>query len=480
MGIFGLGSGIDFSLFIDQIIKAETDRLVRTVGRREVKAQSEQLTFTNIRGALQSLDTSVKDLKIAQDFKTKVAKSSDPNVFTAIATLNAPVQSVKLTVESLATNEVSRTSFTGVDDVVHNGADTTISITVRGVEHELNIPGNSTFSEIANIINGAKIGVTANVYDSKDGTANPARLSITDNKLGIFSTEMDPPPNVTFDFSNLDTAIDDPEVAVEPQNTEVILNGESIFSQGHTLVGIIPGVNVSLLSAAPGQEKTLTVQETTGDSSKRIQTLVERFNEVVGIIRKATFIDPSDPNQAPQGGASTLRSILTRLQGAITGVVEGLPDTVSVRSLADLGVKTASFNADSPQSNGLLEFNAGQFNAQINNNFDDVVKFFEGFTEDAITYKGFADKMMEVMGGFLRSPDGSVTAKLSSLGETLKRLNEDKLRAIDRINAKEEMLTGKFARLEAQLAQLNGQQGQLTAAIESINNNNRFIANRSR
>ena len=119
--ISGLGSGIDFSAYVQAIISAEQQKAANTIGKREIVAQSAQLAYNNVKGALQSLSALIKGFKFSDGLKVKTAKSSDSEVFTGTAQLSALVQSVQLRVESLANNEVSRTSFTGVENIVHSG-----------------------------------------------------------------------------------------------------------------------------------------------------------------------------------------------------------------------------------------------------------------------------------------------------------------------------------------------------------------------
>ncbi|PIR23478.1 MAG: hypothetical protein COV44_02550 [Deltaproteobacteria bacterium CG11_big_fil_rev_8_21_14_0_20_45_16] len=477
--ISGLGSGIDFSAYVQAIISAEQQKAANTIGKREIVAQSAQLAYNNVKGALQSLSALIKGFKFSDGLKVKTAKSSDSEVFTGTAQLSALVQSVQLRVESLANNEVSRTSFTGVENIVHSGVDTTITITVRGEPHTVDVPSGSKLSDLVGLINSAKIGVTAASYDSGDGTATPARLTITDNLLGDPDNNAGT-DNISVDLSNLDAGIVDPTVVTTAVNTGVIINGESVTTDSHTLADVIPGVTLKLLSADPGVDKTLTVQESTADASKNVENMLNKYNEVVALIRQTIQYDPNAETQTNlMAGDATLRNVLTRLQSSITSTVSSLPESVSIRSLADLGVKTL-FDGDNGSTNGQMNFEPTVFNQKINTSYDDLIKFFEGFTEDSVTYKGFADTMTDVMDSFLAAPNGSIISKLSSLDSQLRQIADEKQKVIERILAHEEALTMKFARLEGQLSKLNSQGSALTSALESVALNSKAIANRSK
>lgn len=480
LGISGLGSGIDFSKYIDAIIQADSQKLLNTVGRQEVQAQSEQVVFNNVKSAMGQLESTIKGFKFSQDFRVKTVSSSDSDVFTATAQNSAPNQTFEFTVEALAESELNGQSFESLDSVVHNGADTTITINVRGEDKDISVPSGTTVQELANIIENAGIGVSATAFDTLDGSGHPVRLHIIDDKTGEYE---DGPPNISFTawssaLDNVAAVSDssDPSISVAGANAEIQVGGTSVFSENNVFSGVIPGVTITVKSADPGVTKSMTIAESTENAQQKIQSLVDAYNQVVAVLRQATFFDPSLEQQTnPTAGDSTLRNVLTRLQSAITSTIPTLPESSQFKSLADLGVES-TFDAQNPSANGQLTFDANAFNEALDDNFDDVVNFFEGFTEDSVEYKGFADSLIGVMDSFLGTPNGAITAKLNSLDSELRRLADEKQKQLERIAAKEERLTQKFARLESQLAGLGAQQSALSAALDSVKLNNQAIA----
>lgn len=93
---------------------------------------------------------------------------------------------------------------------------------------------------------------------------------------------------------------------------------------------------------------------------------------------------------------------------------------------------------------------------------------------------GFGRKATELIESFVNSTDGVLTTKMNSLATTLKDLGDEKASAMERLVQMESDLTKKFARLETQLAKLNGQQSQVQAAVQSLQLTNTAIANRRR
>lgn len=485
-GISGLGSGIDWQLYIDSAIKAETDALARTIGRREVRNTAVLTAFSNVKGVMDQLNTSVKGFAFAQDFKDKTVSVSDSSVATGTATLSANAQSIDLFVETLATNEEQTITAETVDSVIHNGAETTVTINVRGEDKTVEIGSGTTLSDMATSINSANIGVTAIVYDSGDGTSDPARLVLVDDSLG---EEAEGEDNIQFADASFFDLLDNLESGDvtktrTAQNTEVLINGQTVVRENHTLSDVLPGVTLKLKNEHtsadnPDDPIKITIQEDTSGASSKMEDFVSRYNEVATMLKQALRFDPNgDPSANPTSGNSTLRSVMSRLQNAMTSTLE-LPDDTDIRSLSDLGVETI-FSSEDSSENGLLEFDASKFKSALDSNYDDVIRFFEGFEEEGVEYSGFAEKLEGVMNSFLDSTNGSINTKIDSLNQELKDLSDQKQRKLERIAAKEERMTAKFARLESQMAKLNSQQSALESAIQSINLNNKAISNRKK
>lgn len=476
--ISGLGSGVDWNLYIDSIIKGESDRLARTIGTKEVKATAIQTVFSNIRGAMQGLRSAVRDFTFAGDFKKKSVTSSDSDIVTATANLSALVQSFQMEVVQMATLEQHRLAFKGEDEIV-TAAEASITINVRGKEHIIEVPPGTTFRELRDLINAEDIGVTVTVYDSKDGSETPVRMTIQDKTLGDYDDDPDT-DNITFDISGLDQVETEFTRITKAQDSIVRINGEEVHRDSHIISDVVPGVTFQILKESPKTSVTLTVKESTSDAKDKLTNLVDRYNEVVGLLKSALAFDPKAGVQtSPTAGNSTLRNILTRLQSTFTSEVSTLPDENTIRSLADLGIET-EYSKGEAGNNGMLSFDAAKFDKVLADKYEEVIEFFQGIVGESERLEGFAGKASNLMESFLNSTDGVITQKIQSLGEELKELNEKKLKKLDQLANKEERLVKQFARLETQLARLNNQQSQLSSAIQSLNLNNQYIANRRR
>jgi len=487
MGISGIGSGVDWGQYVDAIVKAEQQAIANTLGRREVVSSAQKTVFANAKGTIDALAAAIRNFKFSGEFKVKSVTSSNSDFITGTASLAATKQTLKVEIEKLAQSEVQRYTFASLQDSVTN-SDTSISVTVRGVAHTIEIPAGTTFEGLRDKINAARIGVTAAAFNSDDGTGEPARLTISDNVVGD-QDNVDTTANVTFDFSTLlgtlSTQDDDTNPVTashfirKAQNANVRINGDLVVRNTNTISDVIPGVTLNLLQAEDGTEFTINIVESTKDAAAKVKDLVDKYNDVLKLLKSSVVYDPNLSQQTnPTAGDSTLRNVMSRLQSGFMQQITSLPNATGViRSLSDLGV-TSTFNSSDPASNGVLSFDATKFNAALNSNYDKVVQFFEGLDADGTQYKGWADTLDEVMKTFTGGSTGAITGKIASLDSDLKRITDEKIKKLERLSAKEERLRAKFARLEGQLAALNQQQSTLTQSIQALSLNNQAIANR--
>jgi flagellar hook-associated protein 2 len=477
--ISGLGSGIDWSAYIQSVRTAKESALQRTLGKKSSKLTSETSVFQNVQSISTTFQNNVKGFQFSRDFLTKTVTSSDSTVVTGTASLAASNQSNTISVEQLATNENWQAQFSGVSNSVTSSAQT-LTITVRGTAHVLNVTAGTTLTQLADQINAAAIGVSASVFDTGAGGATPARLSITDSLTGKSNSDQTAGINFNLGFSSTLTALATADFGVAPvvegKDSQVKVNGssETIYRDTNTLTDVLPNVTLSLLSADPGVQKTLTVASNTDNGTTKIQDFITKYNTLIKELKKDLKFDLSkaaagQDQTNPTAGNSTLRSILDQLQSAVLSTVSTLPASYTIRSLADIGVTSTYTTADSAD-NGMLTLDSTKLSNAMASNFDGVVAFFEGVTQGGVTYNGFSQKIADVLDSFLNSTQGSLTAGIKSIATQNLRLSDDLQKKLDQIQREEDTLKDRFARLETQLSQINSQGDQLNAVFASLTN----------
>jgi len=495
----GLGSGIDWTNYINSIRKAQEGALARTIGRAQAKNAAQTTVFANVKGLMSPLKSAIAGFGYVGDFKSKTVSSSDSTIITGSANLTATNQSATVSVEANATNEVWHLEHTGINDSV-SSVGGTFSINVRGVATDITVESGTTLAQLSQKINDQNLGVTASVF-STGGTAPSARLSIQDNNLGKYNANQTAGTNfnITVGSPSGDLTALNPSAGLavrdgdgvapgfqpitEGRDSMIYVNGNTtdpIYRDTNTISDVLPGVVLNLHGKAPGVAKSISVSTSINQAAPKIQNLLKKYNDVIVSIKRAIAYDLSLEEQTnPTAGDGTLRSLLSQLQNAFTSIVEPIPGGNAVKSLAELGV-IRSKNTESGGGDGQLELDEARLNSVISENFDHLVEFFQGGTLAGSTEKftGFTKKLSDVMDSILSTTTGSLTGKINSLSEQSKRLNDDLRAKLEKLSVNEGRLKDKFARLEVQLNKLNSQGSALTAAVQSISLNNQAIANR--
>lgn len=479
----GIGSGIDWTAFINKVVTVETQAVQRTLYRKQVVASAAKTTYAGIQGMLDALRTTASGFTYAKDFKTKSVTSSDSSVLTGIATVTAINQSATVRVEQLATNEKWIASFTGVSDSV-TATDGQLVINVRGAAKTVDVAAGRTLTELADDINAAHIGVTATVFSVSDGSSNQARLVLTDDSTGQADADNTTwHQNISFTSSTLTgLATGAFTNQVQGADAKAIINGTTVYRDANEVADVLPGLTLTLLKADPGVDKAITVTESTADAASKIGDFVARYNSLIDALKKAVAFDSSGASASnPTAGDYTLRGVLSQLTGSVTGSVRTLPGDATITSLADIGIST-KFQAANGAENGHLMFDPAKFSAALASNFDGVVEFFEGKTvgaaETEIKYQGFGEYFYKVANSFLEAGTGSISTRIANLDEEYSRLDKEITVKMDRIKHKQEFLKSKFAHLESVLSKLAARQNSMSSLLGSIALNNQAIAGR--
>ena len=491
--ISGLGSGIDWTNYLNSIYTAETNALSRTLGARQVKVSAQQTAMSQVKSLIEAFKGQLSNFEFVGDFKSKLLNTSNSTQVIGSASLTAINQSATVLVDRLATNETWTGKFSAVDAQVNSsGVDQTFTITVHGEDKVITVPSGSTLTDLTNLINNGNYGLSATVFNSNDGTAEPIRLSIVDNTTGKFNPDQTAGVNFNLAFaSTLDvtpTGLVGGTPTIEGTDSRVYMNQspaavgscvDPIYRDGNVLDNVIPGVTLTLNSARTSTTDwvTLTVTESTNDASSKIASLVKSYNTMIGALKQAVAYNPNEDVQSnPTAGDSTLNGVIQSLQNSVMRALTTLPEGSTITSLTDIGITSKYNTSGNSSGNGQLEFDQAKFTSLLQSNYDDVVAFFQGKTVDTNQFEGWAKRVKTTVDSLIAPIDGVVTSKITSLEQQYKDLNEEITTKVERINAKQERLKSQFARLEAQLGALNSQQSALQSALNSIALNNQAIA----
>jgi flagellar hook-associated protein 2 len=182
---------------------------------------------------------------------------------------------------------------------------------------------------------------------------------------------------------------------------------------------------------------------------EKVQKFVDSTNAALQFIQDQNKLDSKsygDPKKA-LGGDVTIQALESRIRSLIQDTQN--TGSKSVQRLSDVGIE---FNR-----NGLLNFNGEKFDKKLEDNFDDVALLVSG----SGGLDGFANEMISLVDGVVRSGDGLITLREGNLQRQVDQLNRQKEVEEDRVQKKLERVKSQFARAEGAIEQMRSMAGSL-------------------
>jgi flagellar hook-associated protein 2 len=338
-------------------------------------------------------------------------------------------------------------------------------------ERTITLNASDTVDEIVESINDAGIPVTASIINSGGGPT-PIQLVFSSEIAGIAGDLLVDDEGFGLDLVTLTEARDAQVLfgSGDPATATLIQRNSNFIAN------VLPGVTMTLLSASD-DPVTLTVNRDTAAIEERIAGFVAAFNDAVGRIDQYDFFDVDTEERGPLLGnptTSRVRAALFRtLQQRATGI-----DT-QYEYLSQVGITVG-------RGGETIEFNREKFQTAYGNDPEAVENLFTAFqgtsnaTEEIVegvtvtttgqTYSvlGFGDLFDQLLDGITNSIDGSVTLADEALQGQID-LTNSRIEAFDeRLAARRARLEQQFAAMESALARLTSQQNAILSLAGNL------------
>jgi flagellar hook-associated protein 2 len=234
------------------------------------------------------------------------------------------------------------------------------------------------------------------------------------------------------------------------QDSVVLLDGVArLTSHNNVIEDAIEGVDLTLKGkSGPNQTPAEIGVEYDRQGVRRdIENFVAAYNSFYQTSQSLASIDPLTGQKGPLAGDSTVRSADARLKSVFSTQIEKAPE--NLKSLTEFGITTTR--------QGTLEINYDMLDRQLNNNFNELEKFFGGNT-------GFAKRIEDAIHG-ITGITGSIRTRERSLTEQNYRLNDDQLALDRRMESLEARTHAKFSAMQDATGKMQGQLGALMSAL---------------
>ena len=378
----GIGSGLLTSELLENLVNAE-----RVPGERRLDSQKELVdaklsAFGEVSSAISQLNTSMKALNSVSAFNASTATSTNQDALTATASSIAGNGNYSVNIQQLAQQHTIATqSYSSINEAIGTGVLTfrfgTTDIdefdVYQGFEVNADKPSrnviisssNNTLAGMRDAINEADIGVQATIVDDGSGF----RLLLTSKDSGadnsIQLTGSGSAGMTAFNFNQLSQTATQTQAAQDAQFT---VNGLAITREDNLVVGVIPGVTLTLKETTNGPVN-LAVSKDPAALLEKMQTFVDSYNQLKQLGDTLTAFN-ADAGESGQGSLLTGDAALRRMMSEINSTLRSFNTSLDVRSLAEVGISTDQF------SDYQLKLDAAKFRTAFTANPSAVTSLF--------------------------------------------------------------------------------------------------------
>jgi len=454
----GIGSGLDVKSIVSQLVALERRPLT------QLQAQGSQLaskisTWGTIRSQLSGLQDAARALSTGTAWSARSFTSSNTAALTGSASAAASAGSFNVSVNSLAQQQVVRTSA-GLPAGAAIGQAGSLEITLgswsgstfsaSGSAVTLAVSSTDTLGTVAQNINNLNAGISATVVRAGGQDNLILRSAETGAARGFQIRAFDdaaPPNPITtgtglgaLAYASGPTGFFGMSLSQPARNATATIEGIAVSSPNNTVSDAISGLTLQLV-AETTTPVTVTVAQDLSDARTRIQNFVDAYNTLTTNLAHSTRFDQGSQTAGPLQGDSTAVGMLNTLQRMVGG--SGPASNVFAR-LSDVGIEI--------QRNGSLRVNPERRDLALQSP-SALQAFFAAPGSDPTT-SGLARRFSDYAFGALAT-QGKLTERTAALQRSVERNNDAIDRLNDRVQRTEARLLQTYSALDTQMASLN-------------------------
>jgi len=391
------GQGFDVAGTVNQIV-ANLQTVETPWKTRLTDLQARDNALSSL-GA--QLSTLTNDLLALTDFQgtmaAKTGSSSDSSVLQlSFASATAIAGTHTIVVQNLAQTSSAASDAIRASDVL------TGSITFRvgnGDWQTVNVGDSftqATLSGLSAAINAADLGVQASIVTNADGSQRLTLVSRTPGAVGqITIADSTNNPGSPTTLADTTTPDDNAGLGLKTvqKGVDAVMNvdGVEVTSATNTVSNAIPGVTFQLLStgasaSSVGSSSAESVQVVIANDTASVESAINAFvNDYNATIKAVNAQEGKDAS----GNAEALygTSVLAQLQQGLQSAFSASFGAGTISSLISIGI-TATATAD-----GTISLDLDTLSNALNNNFNQVVSFFQDTGKFGSTFRHTLDSL---------------------------------------------------------------------------------------
>ncbi len=429
----GLASGLDTNAIIDKLVQIESQPIT-DLQKRQSALNSQVSALGDIASKISALDSAAAAL--GSGGVLGVTATSSNTGFTATPSSSAMAGRYSVQVQQLATAAKARSQAFAAGSAPVTGG--TLTLTVMGRAYDpITITDGESLADVASAINGSGAPVSAVILS--DGANSYLSLTNRDTGYPLAGAPGDAlsiaysPTGSAGQALNLSLLLDAQGKPAE--NAQVIVDGLTFTRQNNTLTDVIPGTTLAL-RAQGGATEDLVLSNDAGATQTKLRTFVDAYNAVIGAVQKQLDVNDTTDRSKSLAGDFTIRNLQASLQQLMTSQV----GTGSVRTLADLGVKTSKDGSLSIDPT-VLQSALAQSPSALNTIFSDRTQGL------AALVHSLTRTQTDPVNGLLTLESQGLTGQSSAIDDQVARMQT-------RIDGFRQLLVDQFTAMESVVSQL--------------------------
>jgi flagellar hook-associated protein 2 len=463
----GAGSGIDTAALVQQLVDAQFANKNAALTKKDDALTAELSSLSQLKSAVSGFSTALNTLSKGGTLTTQPT-SSNTNILKASALPGASLSGLNATVEvrQIASSQVATSATPFADKSVPlgtgkltlsfgtavtdgNGAMT--DFTARGTPIDITIDStNNTLDGIAAAINAKNAGVTASVLSDADGSRLVLK-GATGSGQAFTLTATEDAGHEGLAALNIGKGATGTTLTSSAADAIVAVDGVAVRWSTNSVKGLIPGVQLDLVSAQVGTKVNIGSTPPTAGLQQAVTDFVDTYNQLYAMLKDAT-----DATSGPLRSDTATKTLMRQLQqltvsSLVPGGAAGDPSTLS-----GVGVST---NRD-----GTLSLDSNKLAAQLIDHPDAVEAMFR-------TGAGLPAALGKIATAAADTSYGlGASEKLYTAQQ--KQVAEDKAQALADADTMKTRMTQQFATMESRVSAYKSTQTFLQQQIDAWNGKN--------
>jgi flagellar hook-associated protein 2 len=460
VNVMGAGSGMDVKALATSLVDVERQPRESAINKKIDKANARISGYSALRFGLDQLKTAFSALNNKTDFNSVTLSNNKSSYFTATSNSNATAGNHSVSVSALASPQRSQSSIGAGDTLITDSStslglssSTNLYLTVdNGDPQTISLSSDDSLDGIAESINSANLGITANVVYIDDSTGY--QLVVT----GESGT------NQAFSLTSDETSILDFGVisGQEAADAVITVDGLTLTRSSNQIDDAIPGVTLSLL-AITDSAGTLGLVRDVSQVKTNVQALVTAYNDLMSIMKDAA--DPKskvDLYGATLVGDSLVESIKSQVRSMF--VSNSSSPSGDMSALRDVGVTV--------QSNGEMKLDASTLDTALTESFSDVVTLFSnnianGTYVTTSTTAGIAGDSIVTLTSLLDSSNGDSSGVLFVNSKNADKQVQSYQDDLQKLSDRMDMLLARYNKQFSAMESIVGESKSLGTSLTS-------------